>query len=80
MSVKIKKIKIDIDGKVLELTKRQAVELKDILEEMYGKKEVDWYVYPYRGCPDRRWPYAHWTYTDGKTTSDTLYLNLSNVS
>lgn len=72
MSVKIKKIKIDIDGKVLELTKRQAIQLKEILEDMYDKDKTI-YIDRYPYWPTR-WAYDQWIYTSDNI-KDVLWLS-----
>ena len=78
MTVKIKKIKIEIDGKILDLTKEQAIQLKGILEDMYGQKEVVYPVYPSPTWPWPRstWYYDQWTYTTNDT-ADTLHLTVT---
>lgn len=85
----IKKIVFNVNGKTLELTSDEAKELKSILSDLFGEKEIQYvdrwhYNYP--------WNYPHWTYTAGGTldgqsgtlsgmqnsidcTSNTLYLN-----
>lgn len=53
----IKKIIIKIDETVFELTPKQARTLYEELDEMYGKKVIDYY-YPYYSRPYyRRWDY-----------------------
>ena len=83
----IKKIVFNVHGKTLELTSDEAKELKGILSDLFGEREIQyvdrWHVnYP--------WTYPHWTYTAGgtfagqsgtltgnstDTVSNTLYLN-----
>ena len=76
MSVKIKRIKIDIDGRVLELTKRQAVELKGILNDLYGGSGTV-YIDRYPSEP-WVWTYDQWTWTNDETRADTgLFQRLS---
>ena len=71
----IKKIELDIDGKVVRLTPEQAKKLKSALDELFGKKVEKEYVpypQPYPVIPWRRiwaWDYRPTYYT---TTSGTL--------
>lgn len=74
---RIDKIILDISGKKVELTEKQAKELKDVLADMFGGKEyVPYPTYP----PTRPWDYDHWrrpiwyagtsSYTICSTTGD----------
>ncbi len=87
MKPSIKKIVFNVHGKTLELTSDEAKELKGILSDLFGEKEIQyvdrWHInYP--------WTYPHWTYTlpnapycgtitglsnSADCTSNTLYLN-----
>lgn len=80
--VKISKLCLQIDGKKIELTLKQAQELKDVLNDTFGEKVTE-YIYPYRPYP--YYPYSTWTVSSGTcditstgqlgTTTDTLYLS-----
>jgi len=67
----IKKIVFNVHGKTLELTSDEAKELKSILSDLFGEKEVQivdrWY-------PQYPWTYPHWTYT---TTPQITYTSTS---
>ena len=63
---KIDKIILDISGKKVELTEKQAKELKDVLSDMFGGKE---YIpvtapsvpYPTPWRYPEPWKYDHWS-------------------
>ncbi len=87
MKPSIDKIVFNVRGKKLELSRDEAKELKDILADLFGEKEIQyvdrWHInYP--------WTYPHWNYTlpnvpycgtatgiskSADCTSNTLYLN-----
>ena len=92
MATKIKKIIIDVNGKKIELSKKEAVELKSILEDMFGGKVVVEKHYDHYRYRWPNWDYTYWitpgvpTYTPGtvwgETTSDapdTLYLSATSA-
>jgi hypothetical protein len=77
----VKKIVFNVRGKTLELTKDEAIELKEILADLFGGKET---VYVDRWY--HHWNHPYWTYTTNaigntytpaytSTTANTLYLS-----
>ncbi len=83
----IKKIVFNVHGKTLELTTDEAKELKEILSDLFGQKEVQ-YVDRWH-YPNYPWSYPHWTCTSAigqsgtlsgmqntiDSTANTIYLN-----
>ena len=67
--VRIKKVCLEIGSKKIELTLKQAQELKDVLNETFGE-EVTEYVYRDRWNYPQQYPW--WTYTPTCLTSDTI--------
>lgn len=71
---KIAKIVINLNGEELELSPKQARELRDILCEMYGEKTVknihEYHHYDW----NRPWPYTTWVTTSGYSVSSTETL------
>lgn len=68
--VRIAKICLDIDGKKIELTLKQAQQLKDVLNETFGE-EVTEYVYPHHHHHNH---YPYWTYTSSPTIAPQPFL------
>jgi len=64
MKVKIAKICLEIDGKKIELTLKQAQQLKDVLNDTFGETVTE-YIYPYHA-----YPYSTTTFTT--TTQPTV--------
>ena len=71
MRAEIQKIKIKIDKKEIDLSLEEARELKQLLEDLFGK--VEYIPMPY---PQPVYPYRYWvTYTSGTDVTCTLTTN-----
>lgn len=80
---KIAKIVLNIAGKEIELSPKQAKELRDILAEMYPGTKTSEYHYHYpRPYTPYTWPYATWTVSSKNAVllSDSATRASSNVS
>lgn len=73
--VKISKLVLEISGKKIELTMKQAKELKDVLNDTFGESEMvfrdRWYPYP--NYPNYGYPNYPWNppfYTTCGTGND----------
>jgi len=75
----ISKIVIDVGGKKIELTKQQAEQMKEVLDELFGVKVVErhhHHNYPI-GIPYWRWdkPYIYCGTSDNTMQSKVSYDN-----
>jgi len=81
MNKAIKKIELDLGGKTITLTPAQAKNLKEALDDLFGKKivrvvEKEYIpapypvdrVLPYRTCPTWEWPKQEPYYETSKVT------------
>ena len=74
--IEVSKIVVKMGKKEVELSLAEALELKELLNETFGKKETVFIPssptvipYPY---PVRPWPYRYWEVTCGRySTGDT---------
>jgi hypothetical protein len=81
---KVAKIVIQIDGKELELSPKQAKDLRDVLCEMYGGNDTVEHIYTDRY---RQWQHPYWTYTvangaigmQADTTTTTAYNAITDT-
>jgi len=69
----IKKIELDLDGKIVSLTSEQAKKLKSALDELFGVKIEKEYI-PYE--PWRPWYWDRWD----KWPKTDYYMTASGVT
>ncbi len=71
----IKKIELDLGGKIVRLTPEQAKKLKAALNELFGEKKTEYIPFePYRPW---RWEWERWGTTYPK---DNYYMTTGGVT
>jgi len=70
--VKVSKICLQIDGKKIELTMKQAQELKDVLNDTFGQTVTE-YIYP-----RPYWGHPYWSY--GQIACGTTTVSSADIA